>query len=62
MTSRLFCEHCKKHYRVNLKNINLVKEYKNENLRFANNTYYYTGSCFFKDLNSLKSQHKLIGE
>lgn len=61
MTSRLFCEHCEKHYKVNLDNVNLIKTYKSENIRFANNTYYYKNSCFFKDVNSLKSKY-IIGE
>lgn len=62
MTSRLFCVHCDKHYKVDLENVNLVKKYKSENIRFSNNTYYYNHGCFFKDLNSLKSKYRLIGE
>jgi hypothetical protein len=59
MISRLFCEHCQKHYKVDLENVNLIKKYKSENIRFANNTYYYTNGCFFKDVNSLKYKYKL---
>jgi hypothetical protein len=62
MTSRLFCAHCQKHYKVDLENVNLVKKYKSENIRFANNTYYYDNGCFFKDVNSLKSKNRIIGE
>jgi len=62
MTTRLFCTHCEKHYKVDLKNINLIKKYKSENIRFANNTYYYNNGCFFKDLNSLKVGNTMAGE
>ena len=58
MVSRLFCEHCEKHYKVDMENVNLVKASKSDNIRFANNTYYYKNSCFFKDLKSLKTQNR----
>lgn len=62
MTSRLFCAHCNKHYKVDMANVNLIKKYKQENISFSNNTYYYENGCFFKDVNSLKSKFKTIGE
>ncbi|MBN2816496.1 MAG: hypothetical protein JXQ67_07405 [Campylobacterales bacterium] len=62
MVSRLFCEHCNKYYKVDLDNVNLVKKHNSHKMRFANNTYYYTNGCFFKDLTNLKEVHAKEGE
>ena len=57
MLSRLFCTHCQKHYKVDFENVKLMQEHKAQNVRYANNTYYYDNGCFFKELTKLKKSN-----
>ncbi|MFT5661115.1 MAG: hypothetical protein ACI9TV_001761 [Sulfurimonas sp.] len=54
MKARLFCTHCDKHYEVDVKNINLIKQVKSKNIEHRNNTYYYKNGCFFQELSKIK--------
>ena len=56
MVARLFCTHCEKHYTVDVKNIKLVQKQMAEDIRYSNNTYYFEGGCFFKELNKVKNR------
>ena len=56
MTARLFCEHCDKFFEVDVKDVRLMLENKKESLRFAHNTYFYKGGCFFETLKQTKKQ------
>lgn len=56
MQVRLYCTHCQKHYEVEVDNVKLLQKHNSQNLKFQNNTYYYDGGCFFKDVVILKRQ------
>lgn len=56
MKSRLFCQHCEKYYEVEIDQIRLMKNFKDEKMSFAHNTYFYKdkNACFFKTLHQIR--------
>lgn len=60
MTNRLFCEHCDKFYEVNINDIRLMREKREDALRFAHNTYFFTDGCFFHKLKKTKERFSQV--
>lgn len=56
MYTRIYCEHCDKHYETFSKDIKLMQKCNPEVITFANNTYYYKSKkCFFTEVKKLKN-------
>jgi len=60
MKVRLFCNHCDKHFEVNVNKIRLMQKLNNEHITYANNTYYYHEGCFFKKINQLEQENNIM--
>lgn len=58
MYTRVFCEHCDRHYEVDLEEARLVEKFHSEKITFSNNTHYFRNDkeCFFNLVRKLKKQ------
>lgn len=55
MKARVYCDHCERHYEIELKDIKLMQAIHHEQFTFDQNTYHYSGAdCFFERIEQVK--------